>query len=184
MKRCFLLFILIAVLSGCAVVRNTIAVFKRPPGPKLYDNAFIVVKSDNPLLLQKSSDKEFKELKHLVDKDMLRIIHTRLNEFTEDELQSQGDLKVVTECKSRTLRITQDIASISSGSATNVKDGQRLLSDNILVLISTTIDDCESGKRLIKFTNEGDGRDIIAIVKNIASDSVSRAYEYQHGPRQ
>lgn len=182
MKNIYLLcMLLLTVISGCST-------FRGPPGPKLYDHAFIVVNSDNTLLQQQSSDKELKELQQSGGKDMLRIVRTRLNEFTEDELASQGDLKVVSVCGPRTLKITQDIVSISASSLTDIKVGfmggsaTGKKSDDVFVSISTTIEDCESGIKLVKYSYHNNGRELIAVVKDIASDNVSKAYDYQYGP--
>jgi predicted secreted protein len=176
--------LLITIFSGCTVFRDLFL----QPLPKQYDNAFILIKSENALVQQQSSDKEFKGLQQTNDKDILRVAHARLNESTEDELASQGDLKVVTACKTRTLKITQDIENINVSSLVQVKRGfwrwstsTGTQSDDIHVSISTTIEDCESGKKLAKFTYENNGQDLIAIIRKLASWNVTKAYEYQYG---
>jgi hypothetical protein len=176
MKSIYLLcLLLLTVISGCSI-------FRGPPGPKLYDNVLIVINSDNTLLQQQSSDKEFKELQQSGDKDMMRIVRTRLNEFSEDELASHGDLKVVPACGPRTLKIIQDIESISVSSLVEAGRKSFTKSDDIHVSISTSIEDCESGKKLGKFSHQYNGQDLVAVVKYIASWDVSDAYEYQYGP--
>lgn len=175
MKNIYLLCILTAVISGCSIFLG--------PKPKLYDNAFVVINSDNTLILQQSSDKEFKGLQQSGDKEMMRIIRTRLNEFTEDELASRGDLKVVPACGPRTLKIIQDIESVSVSSLAEFGRKSFTKSDDIHVSISTAVEDCESGKKLVKFSYQNKGQDIIKVVKALASWNVSYAYGYQYGPR-
>ena len=180
MKNIYLLCMLTAVISGCT--------FLLGPRPKLYDNAFIVIKSDNTLILQQSSDKELKDLQQSSDKEMMRIVRTRLNEFTEDELASRGDLKVVPTCGPRTLKITQDIESIGASSLTDINSGftgrssTEKKSDDVFLSTSTTIEDCESGKKLVKFSYQNNGRDLIQVIKYLASLNISYAYSYQYGP--
>lgn len=177
MKNLWLLSFLIAAISGCSH-------FKGSPSPKLYDNAFIVITNENTLVHQ-SSDQELKNLQQSDDKEMMRIVRARLTEFTEDELASRGDLKIVSSCQPRTLKITQDIESIIATSLAKVKlgwwfsaSGEK--SDDIQVSINTSIEDCESGKKLAKFSEDNHGQDLISVLKDIASDNVSNAYKYQH----
>ena len=162
----------ITAISGCAKSRG-------PMGPKLYDNAFVVIKS-NATAVRTQTD----------DKDILRVTHTRLGEFTSDELVAQGDLKPVQTCGPRTLKITQDIQSLGTESAIIVK--HKLFStrtigeqhDDFRVSINTTIEDCETGKRFETFTYDNHGIDLVEVLKTLASWNVAEAYRFQHGPRQ
>jgi hypothetical protein len=65
-------FVINVTLLGCATFRGEL-------GPKLYDNATSLIISDNTLLLPQTTDKDF-----------MRIVLTRLSEFTDTEIKGQG----------------------------------------------------------------------------------------------
>jgi hypothetical protein len=164
------ILLLIATISGCSS-------FRKPPGPKLYDYAFVVIKSDATVVTTQAEEN-----------DVLRIAHLRLSEFTSDELSARGDLKAVQMCGPRTLKITEDIQSIGTESAVSVKHklfwsrstGEQ--HEDFRVSINTIVEDCVTGKRLESFTYDNHGIDLVAVLKTLASWNVSEAYRYQHGP--
>lgn len=157
----------IAFISGC---------HKAPIAakPKLYDNAVVVVKTDKAIVnLSGEND----------TKAMMNLVQTRLAEYTVDELIAQGDMKAILQCQPRTLRIIQDVESVSSASSWSVSRGwnRGSFSKNadVKVSISTTIEDCESGNRFQKFTYENNEPDLLSVIRTLASWNVGVAYRYQ-----
>lgn len=142
--------------------------------PKLYDNVVIVVKTE-------------KTVTNLSDKgdvkEVISLVQARLAEYTEDALFSQGDMKVIRQCQPRAMRIIQDVESISANSSWNVgKRGWSAWANkntDIKVSISTTIEDCETGNRIQKFTYENNGSELLDVIRTLASWNVDVAYENQ-----
>ena len=174
-----LVFLIINVtLLGCATI-------SKEPGPKLYDNATFSIISDNTLLVPQTTD----------SKDFMRIILTRLSEFTDTEIKEQGGLNVVPLCGPRTLKITQDIASIVVSSVNEVFIGRFLSylvkglvtstkNDDVSISINTSVVDCESGKKLGAVSYQSArGKNPIDLLKELAALNVYYAYSYQYGPK-
>jgi hypothetical protein len=171
MKKIFTVVLIALTLSACSI-------FRGPPEPKLYDNATLVITSNNVLLTPQTLDNEF-----------MRTVRARLNGYTESELASEGDLKVVQTCGPRTLKIVQDIASVNIGSHTDVSLGfffrsaTTKTSSDISVSITEVVEDCETGRKLFDSSDSRDGDDIVTILSDLAHRSVKNAYEYQRRPR-
>jgi hypothetical protein len=169
-EKIFTVALVVLALSACSI-------FRGPPGPKLYDNATLVITSNNVLLTPQTLDNEF-----------MRTVRARLNGYTESELASEGDLKLVQTCGPRTLKIVQDIASVNIGSHTHVSLGlflsatAKTISD-ISVSITEVVEDCETGRKLFDSSDSKDGADIATILSDLAHRSVKEAYDYQRRPR-
>jgi|GEM_PF-3174053 len=157
----------VIVLSGCAT---------GPAGPRLYDNAVIVINSENALLLQQQIDHNF-----------MRIVNIRMNEFAADAIAAYGDLKVVPACGPRTMKIMQDVQSLSITNLVEISPGfwstKSKKKDNVRALVGTTVTDCETGVRLGKIANSEDGQDPFAVLRKLVRENISDAYDYQNGPR-
>jgi len=175
MKRLIVLVAMTILVSGCAS-------FRGEPGPKLYDNATISIVSDNILLPQ------------TIDKDFTQIVIMRLNEFTKSEIERQGNLEVAPECAPRTLKITQEITSIVVSSISEVHTGflpfqifrgsaTATKGDDIAISTSTSVYDCESGKKLGAYDYTTNNPNPIDLLKYLAAVNVSFVYRYQHGSR-
>jgi hypothetical protein len=177
-KSILFLFFLIVILAGCAVLNK----FK-DPGPVLYDNAIISIVTDNVLLIPKMPDNDF-----------MPILVTRLNEFTKAEIQKQGDLKVISDCRPRTLKIVQDVTGITANTVTDVSTGFFLFQvfrgsatatkgDEIYINTITTVMDCQSGRTLGTYNCQGWGQNPTEALQSAAWYSVTYAYEHQRGQR-
>lgn len=163
----------IASLSGCAAMKG-------PPGPKLYDNVTIAVTSENALVVPST-----------VDKDFMRILTARMTQFTEQEISSQGDLQIAQACGPRTLKLSQDIASVTlsgqaytSGSMNPFRASVTTTKgDDVRIMIDMVVQDCETGKKLYTYSYSHNGLDAAQVLKDHASWNVSYMYSLQHGPR-
>lgn len=149
-------------LSACTTTR----------GPKLYDNLTLVVKTENTLIVPTSTDREF-----------LKIVSARLQDFTETAVNAEGDLKVTGACGPRTLRIVQDLVSVSLGSQSEYTTGfvsaKTKTQQDLHVSASITIQDCELGKNLWKSVETESGQNPSEILQGLAEKGVSEAYGVQ-----
>lgn len=169
------------VATGMSFLLSIVScsIFLGPPGPKLYDNIVLEIYSDNAILIPRTLDKEF-----------MRTVRERLKDATEVEVESQGDLKVVSSCETRTLKVIQDIASVSMASYSETTAGVLRSSattkrnDDVNITIKTTVIDCESSKKLAIFSYPNSGADPAAVLQKLASWNIAYTYGYQRGPRQ
>lgn len=167
--------ILAFTLSGCALNQLT--------KPIIYDNATISIVTDNVLLFPQMSEKEF-----------IKILATRLTDFTTAEIAKQGNLKVTPACGPRTLKVVQEITGITANTVTDISTGFFLFqlfrgsatstkSDNISINTTTTVFDCESGKTLGIQNYQYDGPNPIESLQAIAWYNVWYTYTHQRGSK-
>jgi hypothetical protein len=122
----------------------------------------------------------------MIVKEFMPIVPERLKEYTEAEVAVQGGLKVVPTCGPKTLKMTQDIESISVGSKADMSfnifrsSATASKSDDIRISINTFIIDCESGKKLVTFSYQNKGQDLIVILKELAKWNVQYLYDCQY----
>ena len=168
----FSAIVFLLCLSACSV-------FRGPPGPKIYDNATVVVVSDK--LISRPP---------ITESELLKNIRLRYADFTEAALQSEGDLKVVSKCGPRTLKITQDLETITFGRAVEVsstgffqRDAKSKSNDDVFLSINTIVEDCETGERLGSRVYNAKGPDLVPAMREVTNDSVSVAYKFQQQRR-
>lgn len=158
----------VVLFAGCAT----------RTGPKLYDNAMLVVTTENAMLAQQQPR----------DSDFMRTLTLRLNEFTEAELAANGDLKSVKACGPRTMQIVQDLESLNIGNVTEVSGGffrrsaTAVKNDDVRMSIGTKVIDCATGAQLMKFSYQNNGPDPFEVLKKLARWNVREAYVQQLAP--
>ncbi len=165
----------LSIMAGLLLL-SACATFRGPPGPKLYDNIVLVTMSENVLLVPQSIEKEF-----------IRVMSTRQTEFSQTEVAKQGDLRVVPACGPRTMKVTQDITGVAMSDVTKLSywifRPTATKTDEVRVTINTTVEDCETGKRLGIHSESENGTDPASVLSSLASSDISIAYSYQRAPR-
>lgn len=144
-------------------------------GEKIYDKIFVVVKSDDVILVPQSLTKE-----------LAQSTSRRLIEFAMDRAEEEGAFAIAKECGPRTLMLTLDIVSITSNSEAtasraffsgNINSSEK---KNFIVGITSAIRDCVTERLLIKSSNSEDGKEPLEIISRLADNAVQDAIKRQY----
>jgi hypothetical protein len=175
MKK-LILVIVCLLMAGCGPIIQ----IKRAVLPIMYDNATISIVTENALLFPKMENKDF-----------MPLFATRLKEYTKTEIAKQGNLQIISACKPRTLKVTQEITGVTVNSSTDVSTGFFLFQlirgsanstkkDMININTTTTVADCESGKILGVYDYQSNGDNPVNILQYIAFYNVYYIYAHLH----
>ena len=162
-----IIFATMALLSGCMTMTTT-------KGMKLYDNVVIEIITDNALLSPQNIDKDF------IDK-----FHNRMIDLSESVIAKKGNFNIVSQCGPRTTKIILDVTNISIGNYVRSSIGfwpgssVAVEKNNFKINASSTLVDCVTGRKFGKDSYNEDGDDIMNVMKQIASNAMGDAYDFQ-----
>jgi hypothetical protein len=162
----FALAMFFSLLAGCAT---------QPKGPKLFTGAVLVVKSEGAITVPIDMPKDFVE-----------SLRNKVVALSKTELAKRGDLLEVETCAANTMKITQEITSVVMGENSAYKGsllgigGTRITNQEIVITTSVKVEDCVSSKILYRRDFDEEGKNPFEILKSLASDAISNAYEHQH----
>ncbi len=162
----------VAALSAC----STIGTY----GDKAYDNAVLVVVTENALLIPTT-----------IDKDFIKLIGDRLNKFTALEFERLGRLQLTDKCGPRTLKVTQEVSGLTISGLTQSTAGgffkpsvTTSKNDEVRATIDLTVQDCETGKKFRTYSYTHSGKDPAQVLKDFAGWNAGYAHRHQNAQAQ